>query len=100
MLVAFGVVFELPVLAFFLSVAGIITHKDLIKFARYFVVIAFIIGAVITPPDPASQLLLAIPLCVLYALSILVAWVFGRRPKRDTHEDQEDLSVSGNGPAG
>jgi sec-independent protein translocase protein TatC len=82
MLIAFGLVFELPVLAFFLSVAGIITHRHLIRFARYFVVVAFIIAAVVTPPDPVSQLLLAIPLCALYGLSIVVAWLFGRK-RRD-----------------
>ena len=80
MLVAFGVAFELPVLSFFLSFAGLVTYKQLIKFFRYFVVVAFIISAVLTPPDPMSQLLLAIPLCGLYGLSILVAMVFGRKP--------------------
>ena len=79
MLLAFGVVFELPVLAFFLSIAGIVTHRHLIKFARYFIVIAFVIAAVITPPDVTSQLLLAIPLCLLYGVSIGAAWLFGRR---------------------
>ena len=82
MLVAFGVAFELPVLAFFLSFAGIVTYKDLIKFFRYFIVVAFVISAVLTPPDPMSQLLLAIPLCGLYGLSILVAWAFGRKPAK------------------
>ena len=81
MLVAFGVAFELPVLAFFLSFAGLITHKHLIKFFRYFVVVAFIVSAVLTPPDPMSQLLLAIPLCLLYGVSILVAWAFARKPE-------------------
>ena len=80
MLIAFGVAFELPVLAFFLSFAGLITHKHLIKFFRYFVVVAFIVSAVLTPPDPMSQLLLAIPLCLLYGVSILVAWAFARKP--------------------
>ena len=80
MLAAFGIAFELPVLAFFLSFAGLVTYKDLIKFFRYFVVVAFILAAVLTPPDPMSQLLLAIPLCLLYGLSILVAWIFGRKP--------------------
>ena len=79
MLVAFGAVFELPVLVFFLSIAGLITHHDLIKFTRVFIVIAFIIAAIITPPDPLSQLILAIPLCLLYGISIVVAYVFGRR---------------------
>lgn len=79
MLLAFGVVFELPVVVFFLSVAGVVNHHHLIKFGRYFVVIAFVIGAVITPPDPTSQFLLAIPLCVLYAISIGIAWIFGKK---------------------
>jgi sec-independent protein translocase protein TatC len=79
MLLAFGAVFEVPVIVFFLSVIGVINHKHLIKFARYFVVIAFILGAIITPPDPLSQLLLAGPLCLLYAFSILIAWVFGKK---------------------
>jgi sec-independent protein translocase protein TatC len=80
MLVAFGVAFELPVLAFFLSIAGIVNYKQLIKFFRYFIVVAFVISAVLTPPDPLSQLLLALPLCGLYGVSIGVAYVFGRKP--------------------
>jgi sec-independent protein translocase protein TatC len=47
----------------------------MIKFGRYFVVVAFIVSAIITPPDPLSQLLLAIPLIVLYCVGIGVAWV-------------------------
>ena len=81
MLIAFGVAFELPVLSFFLSFAGIVTYKQLIKFFRYFIVVAFVISAVLTPPDPMSQLLLAIPLCGLYGVSIIVAWIFGRKPE-------------------
>lgn len=79
MLIGFGVVFELPVLVFFLSIAGIVTYRHLLKFTRVFIVVAFVIAAIITPPDPLSQLLLAIPLCVLYVISIGVAYVFGRR---------------------
>jgi sec-independent protein translocase protein TatC len=75
MFLAFGAVAELPILALFLTVAGVITHRHLIKFFRYFVVVAFIISAVITPPDPLSQLLLAIPLIGLYGVSIGVSWV-------------------------
>ncbi|HEY5955821.1 MAG TPA: twin-arginine translocase subunit TatC, partial [Polyangiaceae bacterium] len=78
MLIAFGLAFELPVLALFLSLAGIINHRHLIRFARYFIVVAFVVAAIVTPPDIVSQLVLAIPLCLLYALSILVAWIFGR----------------------
>lgn len=80
MLLAFGLAAELPVLVFFLAVAGLVTHKHLIKFFRYFLVIDFIIAAVITPPDVMSQLLLAIPLALLYILSIGVAFIFQRKP--------------------
>jgi sec-independent protein translocase protein TatC len=82
MLLAFGAVFELPVLVFFLSLAGVVDHTHLIKFSRYFVVLAFVIAAIITPPDIMSQFLLAIPLCGLYALSIGIAWLFSRKRKQ------------------
>lgn len=78
-LVAFGVVFEIPVVIFFLSAIGLVTHKHLIKFFRYFVVIAFVMSAIITPPDPLSQVMLAGPLCLLYGLSIGIAFVMSRR---------------------
>jgi sec-independent protein translocase protein TatC len=91
MLLAFGLMAELPVLVFFLSVAGLITHKHLIKFFRYFIVIAFVVAAVVTPPDPLSQLLLACPLVLLYVVSIGVAYVFSRRPKdADSKPDDDD----------
>ncbi len=82
MLVAFGLVFELPVVVFFLAIAGVINHRHLIRYSRHFVVAAFLLAAVVTPPDVVSQLLLAIPLCVLYAISILVAWIVNRAKSR------------------
>lgn len=81
-LLAFGLVFEIPVLIFFLSVAGLVTHRHLLKFFRYFIVIAFVIAAVITPPDPLSQIMLAIPLILLYGVGILIAWVFARKREK------------------
>lgn len=83
MLLAFGFAAELPVLVFFLAIAGIVTHLHLIKFFRYFVVVAFIISAVLTPPDPLSQLMLAVPLVGLYGISIGVAWLFGRKKPKE-----------------
>jgi sec-independent protein translocase protein TatC len=78
MLLAFGVTFELPVLAFFFTRVGLITHRLLLGFFRYAVVLIFVLAAVLTPgPDIASQLLLAGPLLLLYTLSIGVAYVFG-----------------------
>ena len=88
MLLAFGATFELPVVVFFLSVAGVINHRHMIRFARYFVVVAFALAAIITPPDIASQFLLGIPLCILYAVSIGIAYIFGRdRPRGDAKAD-------------
>jgi sec-independent protein translocase protein TatC len=80
MLVAFGLCAELPILVFFLSLAGLVTHRHLIKFFRYFLVIDVVVAAVVTPPDVMSQILLAVPLALLYVVSIGVAWVFSRAP--------------------
>ena len=74
MFIAFGATAELPILAVFLTVAGLITHRHLIKFFRYFIVVAFVIAAVLTPPDPMSQVMMAVPLIGLYGVSIGVAW--------------------------
>ena len=91
MLLAFGAVFELPVLVFFLSIAGIINHTHMIRFARYFIIIAFAIAAVVTPPDVASQFLLAIPLCLLYGISIGIAWLFGKKPEQLAPADDTSI---------
>jgi sec-independent protein translocase protein TatC len=83
MMLAFGAVFELPLLILFLSMVGLVTHRGLWKFNRWFVVIAFIVGAILTPsPDVVSQVMMAIPMVVLYNLSIIVAWIVTRRRER------------------
>lgn len=75
MMLAFGAIFELPLLIYFLALAGVVTHRSLWKFSRWFVVIAFIVGAVLTPgPDVMSQMMMAAPMIVLYNVSILLAW--------------------------
>jgi Tat protein translocase TatC len=81
LILAFGLIFELPIFISFLAVAGIVDYKQLIRFFRYFFVIAVIVGAVLTPPDVVTQLLLALPLMLLYGLSIGVAYLFGERPR-------------------
>lgn len=78
LLLAFGVVFELPVLAFFLARIGLIDHHFLIRKFQYAILIIFCLAAVLTPPDVVSQVLLALPLIALYAVSIGVAY-FARR---------------------
>lgn len=80
MMLAFGAVFELPLLILFLSMVGLVTHRGLWKFNRWFVVIAFIVGAILTPsPDVVSQIMMAMPMIVLYNLSIILAYYVTRR---------------------
>jgi sec-independent protein translocase protein TatC len=95
MMLAFGAVFELPLLIAFLALVGLVTHRGLWKFNRWFVVIAFIIGAILTPsPDVVSQIAMAAPMIVLYNLSILIAWgITARREKADAVlREQERLA--------
>jgi sec-independent protein translocase protein TatC len=95
MFIAFGACAELPVLSFFLTVAGIITHRELIKFFRYFIVIAFVISAIVTPPDPLSQIMLAVPLIGLYGVSIGVSWIFTRAREARLKEASVEAKPSG-----
>ncbi len=69
---AFGIVFELPVASFILSKMGLLSSRFLIKNFKFALVIMFIIAAFLTPPDPVSQIMMAIPLIFLYLLSIIV----------------------------
>ncbi len=78
-MLAFGAVFELPVLAFFLGRAGIIDAPMLISGFRYAVIVIFIAAAIFTPPDVFSQMAMAVPLMVLYGLSILIVKYFGKK---------------------
>lgn len=68
-----GVIFQLPVVSYFLSKFGLVTPEFLKQYRRHSLVACFIIGAVLTPPDPVSQVLVAIPLILLYQLSIFVS---------------------------
>ena len=79
---AFGTCFLLPVLLMLLARAGIITVDQLRQFRRYAIVAAFVIAAVLTPPDVLSQLLLAVPLILLYELSIIGIAITNRRRAR------------------
>ena len=72
-LLAFGFVFQLPIAIFFLTKLNIISPQTLAKKRRYAILAAFIIGAILTPPDPISQILMAVPLIVLYEASIIIA---------------------------
>ena len=89
MLLAFGVTFELPVVAYFLSRIGMIDHQTLIRPWRYAVLVIFVVAAVLTPgPDIASQMLLVAPLIVLYCASVVIAYfVSTRMPGKAATDD-------------
>jgi sec-independent protein translocase protein TatC len=78
----FGIAFLLPVLLMLLEAAGIVTRAQLSGGRRYAIVGAFAIAAVLTPPDIVSQLLLAIPLCLLYELALIAIWFTEKRRKK------------------
>jgi sec-independent protein translocase protein TatC len=80
MILIFGVVFELPVVAGLLSMLGLVTPQFLSKYRRHAILVIFVVAAVLTPPDPITQSLLAVPLIGLYEISIIVVRLTQRKP--------------------
>ncbi|WP_028997745.1 twin-arginine translocase subunit TatC [Azohydromonas australica] len=87
MFIAFGAAFEVPVAVVLLARMGVVTIDQLKAWRGYFIVVAFIIAAVITPPDVVSQLSLAIPMCLLYELGLWSARLFIRATKAPDEEE-------------
>ena len=75
---AFGVTFEVPIVVLILARMGMVTIEQLSHIRPYFIVGSFVVAAIVTPPDVISQLLLAIPMCLLYEVGILAARIFGK----------------------
>ncbi len=86
LLLGFGLVFELPLVIFFLALIGMVTHHGLWKFNRYAIIIAFVLSAILTPPDPVSQVAMAGPLIVLYNLSIGIAYLVTKNKAKAQEE--------------
>jgi sec-independent protein translocase protein TatC len=76
MFIAFGLAFEVPIVVIVLARMNVVSIEKLKDFRSYFIVLAFIIAAIVTPPDVVSQLALAIPMCVLYEIGIRAAQLF------------------------
>jgi sec-independent protein translocase protein TatC len=82
-IIAFGLVFQMPLVAYYLSKAGAIRYQTLAKRRRYAILVIVIASAVITPPEIASQLLMALPMYGLFEVSIMIARAFGKKEKTD-----------------
>ena len=85
----FGICFEVPVAVVILAAAGIVTPKQLASARRYVIVGAFVVAAVLTPPDVASQLLLAIPMTLLYEAGLIAARLLVRERGREEAKESE-----------
>ena len=92
LVLAFGLCFQLPVVMTLLGLAGLISSKFMAEGRRYAIVAVVVLAAIVTPPDPISQLMLAVPLCILYEISIWCVRLIEMRRKKD--EDVEGLAAA------
>jgi sec-independent protein translocase protein TatC len=90
----FGIAFEVPIAVIVLARMGIVTIEQLKKWRGYFVVSAFIVAAVVTPPDVISQLALAVPMCILYEIGIIAAGLFIKHTKAPEEETEPGKQAS------
>lgn len=87
LLIAFGVIFEIPILMVFLAKIGLVDVAFLNKHRKYAFLINFVIAAILTPtPDIVNQLMMAGPLIILYEISVVAVWLFGRKKFREFDE--------------
>jgi sec-independent protein translocase protein TatC len=93
MFVAFGVTFEVPVVVVVLVRMGLVTVEKLVEIRPYFIVGAFVVAAVVTPPDVLSQLLLAIPMVLLYELGIIAARFVGKSKPADDYQPLSEAEM-------
>jgi sec-independent protein translocase protein TatC len=92
LLLAFGLVFELPLIVTFLARLGIVTPHMLTKVRKYMILAMFVLSAILTPPDVITQIFMVLPMMILYEISIIGARIFGR--KKTPAEDTEITEVS------
>jgi sec-independent protein translocase protein TatC len=71
--IACGLIFEMPIIIYFLSKVGLVTPSFLRKYRKYAIVLILIVAAIVTPPDVVSQIIVSIPLLVLYEISIFIS---------------------------
>ena len=84
-----GLLFQLPVVVYFLSQIGFLTPKILKQYRKHAIVLVLVISAIITPPDPVSQTLVSVPLFLLYEFSIFISGIVARRKAREEAEAEK-----------
>lgn len=94
LLLAFGIVFELPLVITFLARLGIVSVEFLKKYRKYAILLFFCGSAMLTPPDVVTQVMMALPLMLLYEISIIGARVFGRKKDEGSESDVPDDTVT------
>jgi sec-independent protein translocase protein TatC len=99
LLLAFGLVFELPLLLYFLAKVGLVNHRSLLRFFRYWVVLAFLISAILTPPDVFTQTAMAGPLIIMYLMGVVVAWMISRKREAKERKLARELGYDDDGEA-
>jgi len=82
-IIVFGIVFELPVVSLFLTKIGLLTPEFLRKYRRYAIITIFVMAALLTPPDPTTQVMLGIPLIILYEFTIWISYVFAKKKSKN-----------------
>jgi sec-independent protein translocase protein TatC len=86
----FGIIFQLPLILMLLSRLGLISSKFLRKQRKYAYLLFFVFGAALTPPDPLTQSLMAVPLVLMYEISVVLTRVFGRKKAASTEEETRE----------
>jgi sec-independent protein translocase protein TatC len=86
MLLGVSILFELPVLIYFLTKIGLVTPEFLKKYRKHALVVVLILAAIITPPDIASQVIVAIPILILYEISIKVSKIVIKKQQKDAQK--------------
>ena len=92
LLLAFGLVFELPLIITFLAKLGMVSVSFLKKNRKYAILLFFIGAAILTPPDVVTQVMMALPLMLLYEISIVIAKIFGKKREEIDDDDEGDMS--------
>jgi sec-independent protein translocase protein TatC len=85
-LITFGLVFEMPVITVLLSQLGLVKAEWLVKSRKVVIVLLFLIGAIITPPEVVSQVLVALPMLVLFEISVLLSKLIGRNKRKKEND--------------